>query len=344
MARELIKMGVAVTLVTLGRSACKPPPHVRVVSAPWDPGENGSIAALAASIQWISLLLMQIGRLDVLQAQSVHPMGMAVALAGRVMGVPTVARISSSGPYGEIRQLLRRPAAKLRLLLMSWVHRYVALSPAGLKDLPEPLQMRGLVIPNGVDLDRFRPPSDIEKRQARQRLGLDESSLVYCYIGRLMHFKAVHELVHAWQEAPLDESCLLVVGDGPEASRLNKQSSGRSGGDRVKFVGPLCDVVPALWAADVVVQPSRVEGFSNSVLEAMACGLPVIARRLSCYSYFLDVVATFDDLPGLSALIRRSADPAWRREHGERNREAVAALGAARIAERYAELYRSLTT
>jgi glycosyltransferase involved in cell wall biosynthesis len=76
----------------------------------------------------------------------------------------------------------------------------------------------------------------------------------------------------------------------------------------------------------------------------MACGLPVIARRLSCYSYFLDVVATFDDLPGLSALIRRSADPAWRREHGERNREAVATLGAARIAERYAELYRSLTT
>ncbi len=342
MARELAKLGVDVTLVTLGKAAKMALPGLRVAAGPLNMGLSGSLPSLLAAVQWTLLLLSRAGRLDIVQAQSVHPMGFAVALAGHLIGVRSVARISSSGPHGEVRQLLSRPASGLRRSLMGWVSKYVALSQEGVEDLPEPLRCRAVVIPNGVDLDRFRPPSPREREWARAEFGLRSTDLVYCYTGRLLSFKAVDELILAWHRAAPRPSRLLVVGSGPEVPKLMRLVVSLGAGRGVVFAGSLRDVRPALWAADVLVQPSRVEGFSNSVLEAMACGLSVVVRNLPCYSSLVEPEATFEDLSGLGRLMATWADPVWRSERATHNLEKAARLGADRIALRYLELYRGL--
>jgi glycosyltransferase involved in cell wall biosynthesis len=125
------------------------------------------------------------------------------------------------------------------------------------------------IVPNGIDLEAFPPISSAERTHARQRLGLDAGPVAVC-IGRLCRQKGQDVLVDAWsavaQRVPSAE--LVLVGGGPDEAALRS---------RARVVGKQEDVRSWLAAADVVVQPSRWEGLSYVVLEAMASGRDVVA-------------------------------------------------------------------
>ena len=135
------------------------------------------------------------------------------------------------------------------------------------------------VIPNGVDVERFRPPDAAERSQARTALGIDDERTVAVFVGHEYERKGLPLVIEGLRRAA--GVTLVVVGGSPDMFR-HAESEARELGvaDRVRFVGTHDDPVPFLWAADTLVLPSAYEANALVLLEALACGLPVVATRV----------------------------------------------------------------
>lgn len=153
--------------------------------------------------------------------------------------------------------------------------RYTTAPSVGLKQLSEradPLTVQ--VIPNGVDCQYFRPGPQSEP-----------SSLTLLSLGRLHRQKNVQRMLEVLL-AIRDQSGLpataRVIGDGPERQNLEKFARQHNLASAVSFEGwlPRNDVAAAYRSATVLVQLSSYEGMSNTILEALASGLPVVASRI----------------------------------------------------------------
>jgi glycosyltransferase involved in cell wall biosynthesis len=126
-------------------------------------------------------------------------------------------------------------------------------------------------IPNGVDTACFKPGPDTGKR-----------GNTITFIGRLDYLKGVDVLLQALRKL-IDSRIpvhLDILGDGPERNKLEMMSQQLGINDAVTFHGAVHGVEPYLQQATMLVLPSLSEGMPNVVLEAMACGLPVIATRV----------------------------------------------------------------
>ncbi len=132
------------------------------------------------------------------------------------------------------------------------------------------------VIPHGVDLERFHPPNDAERADARAALHLAPDDRVALFIGHDLERKGIRVLVDAMVDAPT--VLLLVIGGSRrQIEQARRHASGAGVEARVLFLGPQTDVVPYLRAADMFVFPSAYESSGLVVAEALACGIPVIA-------------------------------------------------------------------
>lgn len=132
-----------------------------------------------------------------------------------------------------------------------------------------------VVVPNGVDLERFRPS---DRGAARSLLEVDPAAPVAVCIGRLSPEKGQDLLLRAWPAvlAEVPDARLLLVGDGP--CKLQWQSTVPGADHRsITWVPPTDVPQRYIAAADVVVLPSRTEGMALVPLEAMACGRSVVA-------------------------------------------------------------------
>jgi glycosyltransferase involved in cell wall biosynthesis len=174
------------------------------------------------------------------------------------------------------------------------------------------------VVTNAVDVERFSPgPSSVG-------VGSGDGPVVVC-AGRLtMRQKGQDVLLQAWPVviAEVPTARLVFVGDGPDRAALESLARGLAG---VSFAGEVPEVVPWLRAATVVAQPSRYEGLSLSVLEALACGKPVVATdAVGMREVIADagaVVPLEDSAALAAALVIRLRDPARVAAEGERARE-----------------------
>lgn len=176
------------------------------------------------------------------------------------------------------------------------------------------------VVPNGIDLARFRF-DPVQRLRTRQRLGLPETAYVIGGIGRLAAGKRFDVLVHALAQLP-DDYWLLLVGGGPEENVLRRTAHEAGVTDRVLFTGerpylpdgsPGPDLPSLTSAMDLLASPSPEEAFGLAAVEALAAGLPVLYA--SC--------PAIEDLPprAASAARRIQGSP-------EAFAEAIAALGA----------------
>jgi len=143
------------------------------------------------------------------------------------------------------------------------------------------LEAKLVAIPGGVDLTAFSPGTD--RAALRARLGLADQPTVFflARLDRAHYFKGLHVLIEALAQIP--EAALVVGGDGEWRTDYEAQARARLG-DRVRFVGDLSDAaLPDYYrAADALALPSidRTEAFGLVLLEALACGTPVVASRL----------------------------------------------------------------
>lgn len=140
-------------------------------------------------------------------------------------------------------------------------------------------------IPNGVDLRHFRPPAAPAERAQRRALGLGDADRLIAFAGSIHPRKGVDLLLDAFARLAPRHPELHVALAGPrrdlEMPRLREFRDRLARGEgaapsRVHFLGEIDDVAGLLRASDLFVFPSRREGMPNSVLEAMATGLPVV--------------------------------------------------------------------
>lgn len=138
------------------------------------------------------------------------------------------------------------------------------------------------VIYNGVDVEYF----DRSLGQAggiRASIGIDEDADVIGCVAHLRPEKSHGDLLAAFKAltaGPGNAAHLLLVGEGPEESRLRDYVAANNLGDRVHFCGRAADVRPYLDAMDIFVLPSSSEVFPNAVLEAMSMGVPVVCTAV----------------------------------------------------------------
>jgi glycosyltransferase involved in cell wall biosynthesis len=140
------------------------------------------------------------------------------------------------------------------------------------------------VVEHGVDLGRWPRLGEGARAAARGRLGLGQAPVAVC-VGRLHRQKGQAALLDVWPgvRERVAGAELVLVGDGPDRAELERRAV-----EGVRLAGASDDVAGWLAAADVVVQPSRWEGFPLSVLEALACSRTVV----------------FTDVPGLRDLAK----------------------------------------
>ncbi|MNX66217.1 putative glycosyltransferase EpsD [compost metagenome] len=140
---------------------------------------------------------------------------------------------------------------------------------------------RSRVIPNGIDPSRFRP-DPLARARLRQALGVAEGEPLIGLFGRLTRQKAQGVFLRAAAEVLAREpaSRFMLVGDGEDRAALAALSAGLGLGGRLLMLGSRSDVPALLAATDVFVLPSLWEGLPIALLEAMACGVPVIASAV----------------------------------------------------------------
>ncbi len=204
------------------------------------------------------------------------------------------------------------------------------------------------VIYNGVNLEKFRPRPDATL-EVRRKNGIPEGRVVVGSVGRMVPIKDHATLLRAVEMVLRRGRNLhvLLVGDGPELTKLKAiVSASPVLAERVTFTGA-SDCVPELLAAmDVFVLPSVCEGMSNTLLEAMASGLPVVATRTGGNPELIDGVLNgrlFDprSAPQLVDILEQLADDASRRhKFGEAARQtAIHQFSLAGMLEHYRDLY-----
>lgn len=197
---------------------------------------------------------------------------------------------------------------------------------------PWPERLHFLV--NGIDTDRFRPPTPEERANARRTLGLPADRPLALFAGRFVEKKGIDLLWHSAD--PAYDYALCGSGDLPPGIDRN----------RVHALGHITHAAmhEVYWAADALVMPSHSEGFPVAVMEAMACGLPIVALRDPAYDHYvsdeemLRAEATPDSLR--AAILRVVTDAAERRRRGGAARaRALEIFSLAPFARRHLELY-----
>lgn len=211
---------------------------------------------------------------DVIDSHYFYPDGVAAALLGRHFGKPVTITARGSDIH-----YIPRYASPLRMI------RWAADQAAAVIMVSDALRRRAIelgadpqktrTIRNGVDLDLFTLAKGASDARPR-----GERPLQLLSVGNLIPLKGHDLVIRALEKLPGAE--LSIVGQGPEAGSLRLLAEQLGLASRVRFLGTLPhDDMPQVYgAADVLVLASEREGWPNVLLEAMACGTPVVASNV----------------------------------------------------------------
>jgi glycosyltransferase involved in cell wall biosynthesis len=205
------------------------------------------------------------------------------------------------------------------------------------------------MIPNGVEV----PPAPDQSRVAfLQELRLPEDAQLVMFVGRLAPQKRVADLIWSMQllRQADPRAYLVVVGDGPLRASLEQYAREVEVISHVRFLGHRADAASLLHLADVVWLASEFEGLSNSLMEAMACGRPIVATAIPPNQELIQhgthgYLVNLGDSAGFAQFtLKLLSDSHIATRLGAAARDRVATeLSVSRMVERYADLYRELT-
>ncbi|HEY1288924.1 MAG TPA: TIGR03088 family PEP-CTERM/XrtA system glycosyltransferase [Burkholderiales bacterium] len=243
----------------------------------------------------------------------------------------------------------RRRYQYVRALYRPFVSRYIALS----RHLEDYLERRVGVpsqrvsqIYNGVDTERFRP---VQVRGRIEGCPFGQEDFVVGWVGRMDPVKDLPNLVRAFARATQRSASrlrLALVGDGPMRPAVERLVQQEGLAERVWLAGERADIAEVMRGLDCFVLPSLGEGISNTILEAMATRLPVIATRVGGNAELIEsgltglLVPPADNDALADALGQYSTDRAIARRHAKAARRvAQSRFSLARMVTDYCSLY-----
>jgi glycosyltransferase involved in cell wall biosynthesis len=231
--------------------------------------------ALYRTLKQSIVRLLEAGkRFDMIDAHYFYPDGVAAVRIAQEFNIPIC--VTARGTdlnfiprYPKPRAMIIDAAMKADGLITVCQ----ALKDSLLDMLPVPKDVR--VLRNGVDLERFRL---CDRIAARKLLDCHRRTLVS--VGLLIERKGHHLVIEALQSLP--DTDLLIVGEGPERGALQQLAKSLGVANRVRFLGLIehAQLGQIYNAADALVLASSREGWANVLLEAMACGTPVVATAV----------------------------------------------------------------
>ena len=256
--------------------------------------------------------------------------GLGALLAARLAGRPTVATLHIVVPGRALwRETFSRAALRVP-------RRVIAVSEA----VAEYLRLRGIsatVVANGL-------PETAPDPEAARLLGVGPADFVVGGVGRLHRQKGWDVLCRAADlvRAEVPRAAFVVIGDGAERERL----AGSSECGSVRFLGYRESAGSLVSGFDVLVIPSRYEGFGLVAVEAMQAGVPVVATRAGGLAEVVgdcgELVPPEDAQALARAIVRLAREPDRRRELAERGRErARERFGVERMARETLAVYRA---
>lgn len=276
---------------------------------------------------------------ELIDAHFTYPDGVGAALLATAFGCPSVITLRGTHDLRHAGFALRRRQIRSALRAAT---RVIAVSES-LRRFAVGLGLaeeRVRVIPNGVDGARFLPS---DRAAARERLGLPRDRVILLAVGALIEGKGHHRVVDVLPDLVARRRELLYVVVGPEMPgdehRAFLEARVRAQGleEHVRIVGARPhDEVP-LWmaAADLFCLATRGEGWCNAIMEALACGLPVVTTRVGGNAELVGegrdgLLVPFGDGPALAAAVLRALASPW-------DRAAIATRARANSWERAAD-------
>jgi glycosyltransferase involved in cell wall biosynthesis len=343
------------TLPVLDRDARDGIPVFRVFV---DPASVWSKAT--AALRMTAVLVRERRRFEILHLHGFSQKSMLAIVLGLALGKRIAIKLTSVGHDDPAAMKARGPFAywcysRARLFFGVSPRFQVLYEGSGLP------RDRFRLIPNGVDVERFRPATAGERRALRDELGLPADAAVTLFIGFFSREKCPDVLFEAWaRTAPGDAARVLVfVGatrstyyevDQRLAADIRHRASALGLAGRVVFVESTSAIDKYQRSADVFVLPSVREGLPNALLEALACGTPCVATRLDGVTDVLiddgtsGLLVPPRDVTALQAAFERlAADPDRARAMGARGRERMARdYSASTMGRRYLAAYQEL--
>ena len=214
-------------------------------------------------------------KFDLIDAHYFYPDGVAAARLAKELNIPLLI----TGRGTDLTLIPQSPPERARI---QWAGRQASALITVCEDLRHKLVELGeaparvVTLRNGVDLKRFSPG---DRDGARTRLGLDGFTLLS--VGSLIPRKGHELIIAALTELP--DTKLLIAGSGPMRAELERIAQEKGVAARVRFLGEIAHdaLTDAYRAADIFVLASSREGWANVLLEAMACGTPVVATNVN---------------------------------------------------------------
>lgn len=248
--------------------------HPRFLSLPGMPRRMLPHAMALGALSVVRRLQREGFDFDLIDAHFYYPDGVAAALLGRWLSRPVM--ITARG--SDITYWPSQPAVQRMIL---WAAEQAACNAAVSEALVAEMVRMGcdadklVALRNGVDLQLFH-----EEPRAAARAALGVDGVVVLSVGNLIELKGHHLAIEAIADLP--GATLVIIGAGPEEASLRAQVARLELAARVRFVSvvPQAELRRYYSAADVLVLASSREGWPNVLLEAMACGTPVVATSV----------------------------------------------------------------
>ncbi|MEI6808379.1 MAG: glycosyltransferase family 4 protein [bacterium] len=369
LADNLVARGFKVTVVTRRSEASFPAEEIvggaRVVRVA--PAGDGQRKRWWMLFTVTPKLLALHREYNVIFVTGFRTIGVSAVIACMLAGKKCVLRAVSAGEMsgeffgpGLVRMGLKTTSLPIRALLairnafLKRADAFIAQSSEIARELAScgVLPERVRIIPNGVDTGIFHPVMQPDKAELRKKLNLPADRLLVIYTGRIVTYKGLPLLLKVWKEiAELRADADLLLA-GSESNDLCdcmvelREFVDKNGlRDRVRFLGSVPNVDEYLKASDVFVLPTENEVFSNSAIEAMACGLPVVCTPVGGFKDVVKhgvngMIVEVGDHRGLSnalecllgnAALRKSLGDAALATVQERYSKQIVALAYARL-------------
>lgn len=314
------------------------------------PGPVGSLLFMFSAL---FLLLKKRNEYEIIHAHLASSPAITAVIAGWLLRKKVIVKLGGGKNIGDIDTSQRTWFGRLKLrVLKKGVDRFITTT----REMKAQLDASGLEqakiaeIPNGVDFDKYTPVNAAEKTQWKASRQLS-GCLLLVYAGRLEPEKNLSSFITAFSQVTgkFPELHFMIIGSGSEEAPLKRLVARLDLGQKVTFLGQVEEVASILPMADVFVLPSVSEGLPNALLEAMSCGLAVLASAVGGIKDLIRpghtglLFAPQDIFQMTEAIIRIAADRSLSARLGKNARLLIEQNHAlAKVTCQYQQLYREL--
>lgn len=356
LSKKLMDRGISVTVLTQHSDGL--PEYEEIEGVPvYRKIKGWHLFEPTYMISVLHFLLKHRKAFDIIQCFGLYLFIPPALLMKYLFGKRVVARLECSGRFGDFWRIAQLKWKKLVMASSRRLDKIIFISSDIRKELIEnqyPLE-KLVYIANSVDTDRFKPP------EKHENLGSND----FLFVGRLDEQKGLDYLIKAMDIIKSKESNvrLFIVGDGQLRNHLEELCKKLELENHIVFVGFTHDVLRYYQSAKIFVLPSLSEGLPLSLLEAMSCGLPVVATIVGGNAEIVDpnlktkevvsdyhigengVLVNPEDIEGLAkAILKLLKDEELAKRLGKRARKTVEEnYSQEKIINEYMDLYCSLS-